>query len=496
MPMKTTLLTLSFLFAAMVTGQSIEQITFTGEAELLLELGHRYKSNYLTISHHEYRMAFTEKHPYKGELAETVGEMERFHGYNWALEILPDYEDDGSLVTPIGFDYEGGFYYSKLTSNPEGGYLSTINYMNKNYRLFEDVVPRFNNHSGLQSGTISKNERFMIISTHGSFTHGLDDLYVMEYTDYGWEHITNLGSSVNTRYQEITPYLATDNKTLFFASDRRGGAGGFDIYMTERLDDTWKNWTKPVNVSEINTSASETSFCLIDTDPYAYFIRAERTNVYGDILQVPIRQNIEEDESYVEIVDLEEGAYFKVVDGVTETSIPAELIIVDDRKQLKEKSGVFEAEPLAGKTLMFKSRGYFTTKIKIGESVPTGENIIYLEPLTIGTSITLENVLFERASPRILSSSYEQLDILIEVMNENENLNIQLKGHTDGKGNPRSNLELSQKRVDAVTEYLKKGGINKKRISGIGYGGKFPIASNETEETRRLNRRVEFEIVE
>ena len=96
----------------------------------------------------------------------------------------------------------------------------------------------------------------------------------------------------------------------------------------------------------------------------------------------------------------------------------------------------------------------------------------------------------------MLTSSYDQLDILIEVMKENDNLNIQLKGHTDGKGNPRSNLQLSQERVDSVTEYLRKGGINKKRISGIGYGGKYPIASNETEETRRLNRRVEFEIVE
>ena len=145
---------------------------------------------------------------------------------------------------------------------------------------------------------------------------------------------------------------------------------------------------------------------------------------------------------------------------------------------------------------MFKSKGYFSTKLKIGESVPTGETIIFLDPLTIGSSITLDNVLFERASPKMLSSSYDQFDILIEVMKENDNLNIQLKGHTDGKGNPRSNLQLSQERVDSVTEYLRKGGINKKRISGIGYGGKYPIASNETEETRRLNRRVEFEIVE
>jgi len=492
---------LLFFFYALATflvlGQSIDQITFTGNPELLLELSHRYKSNYLTISHHEYRMAFTEKHAYKGNLAETTGEREKFHGYAWALEILPDYEEDGSLVTPIGFDYKGGFYYSKVVVGGNGGYSSRINYMNKNYRLYEDIVPGLVNHSGLQSGTISKNEWFMILSTQGTFTNGKDDLYVMEYdTKRGWERMTNLGSMVNTKYQEITPYLAVDNKTLFFASDRKGGKGGYDIYMTERLDDTWKNWTKPVNVSEVNTHASETSFCLIDTDPYAYFVRSELTNVYGDIMQVPIQQNIVEATDHVEIVDVNEDAYFKVIDGTTERSIAAELVVVEDASQFKNRSGIFDAEKLTGKTLVFKLKGYFSTKLKIGESVPKGENVIFLEPLTVGSNITLENVLFERATSRILAVSYDQLDLLIEVMDENPNLNIQLKGHTDGKGNPRSNLQLSQERVDAVTEYLKKGGIGKKRISGIGYGGKFPIASNETEETRRLNRRVEFEIVE
>lgn len=462
----------------------------------MIELSHRFKSNYLTISHHEYRMAFTEKYAYKRELAETIGEMERFHGYNWALEIMPDYSDDGKLVTPIGFDYKGGFYYSKIEVDGLGGYRSTINYMSKNYRLYEDVVPNFDNHSGLQSGTISKNERFMILSTHGSFSHGKDDLYVIEDKGDGWTHLTNLGSRVNTKYQEITPYLAVDNKSLFFASDRKAGKGGYDIYMTERLDDTWKNWSKPINISEVNTRDSETSFCLIDTDPYAYFVRADLTNVYGDIMQVPIKQNIEEEDSFVEIVDLEEGAYFKVVDATTEQSIPAKLIVTDDLTELEDEQGVFEAHALAGKTLIFKSEGYFFTKIQIGESVPVGENEVFLEPLTIGSSITLENVLFERASPRMVSSSFDQLDLLIEVMKDNPNLNIKLKGHTDGKGNPKSNLVLSQERVDAVTRYLRDKGIKQKRISGVGYGGEYPIASNETEETRRLNRRVEFEIVE
>ena len=495
--MKIAAKVFGFLTVIMAQGQSIEQITFTGEPETLLELSHRQKSNYLTISQHEYRMAFTEKYTYKKNYAETISATERFHGHTWGLEILPDFDEDGSLLTPIGFSTDGGLYYNKVTVNSDGQYNSTINFINERYKVFEDITPKFDSKSGLQSGTISKNERFMILSLDGMYSNGMDDLYVMEYVGDRWTHMANLGSGVNTKYQEVSPYLAIDNKTLFFSSDRKGGKGGFDVYMTERLDDTWKNWSKPVNVTEINTGESETSFCLIDTDPYAYFIRSEHSKLYGDIMQVPIMLNIQEESSFVEIVEVNEESYFKVVDGVTENSIPSELTVIEDgMKKIVEKTGVFNAETFAGKTLIFKSKGYFTTKLKIGEQVPYGEYLVHLDPLTVGSVIKLENVLFERASSRILSDSYDQLNILIEVMEENDNLNIQLKGHTDGKGNPKSNLQLSQERVDAVTEYLRKAGINKKRISGVGYGGKYPIASNETEETRRLNRRVEFEIVE
>ncbi|WP_421764609.1 OmpA family protein [Ekhidna sp.] len=494
--MKLAIGIICLLFAYLLEGQSIEQVKFTGRAELMLELTHRYKSNYLTISHHQFRMAFTELHPYQSDLDEIVTEKHSFHGHTWMIDILPDYGDDQGLVTPIGFDYYGGLYYSKVLSNDQGGHTSMINYLSAENELYADIIPGLVNHSGLQSGALSKNERYMILSTQGAYTHGKEDLYVIEYLGSSWGHMTNLGSIVNTKDQEITPYLATDNKTLFFSSDRTGGKGGYDIYMTERLDDTWQNWTRPINVSEVNSIQSETSFCFVETDPFAYFIRSDKLDVYGDIMEIPIEQSIVEDSSFTEIVDVIEKAYFKVVDGVTERAIASELVIVEDYDQRQNESGIFEAEELVGKTLIFKSSGYFSSKLKVGESVPKGENIIFLQPLTTGSSITLENVLFKRATANILTSSYEQLDLLVEVMNENPDLNIRLKGHTDNKGNPVSNLELSQNRVDAVADYLRNKGINRRRISGIGYGGKYPIASNETEETRQLNRRVEFEIME
>jgi outer membrane protein OmpA-like peptidoglycan-associated protein len=129
----------------------------------------------------------------------------------------------------------------------------------------------------------------------------------------------------------------------------------------------------------------------------------------------------------------------------------------------------------------------------------TEENLIlrnyYLEPLEVGKTFKLNNVLFQRATDHLIDSSYAELDIVYRMMIDNPDIRIELSGHTDNQGNPRSNVELSQARVEAVKQYLVERGIDPDRITGRGYGGSRPIASNRTEETRRLNRRVEFQVI-
>jgi outer membrane protein OmpA-like peptidoglycan-associated protein len=120
----------------------------------------------------------------------------------------------------------------------------------------------------------------------------------------------------------------------------------------------------------------------------------------------------------------------------------------------------------------------------------------YLEPLDIGKVFKLNNVLFHRATANLIDSSYIELDIVYRTMIDNPEIYIELSGHTDNVGNAKKNVALSQKRVEVVKQYLVDKGIAQERIIGKGYGGTQPIASNKTEETRRLNRRVEFRIIE
>ncbi len=118
-----------------------------------------------------------------------------------------------------------------------------------------------------------------------------------------------------------------------------------------------------------------------------------------------------------------------------------------------------------------------------------------LYPIEKGTTINMKNVHFYRSTADLIETSYEQLDLIAEMMFENPEIEIELAGHTDNQGSFRLNMELSNLRVDAVKDYLVTKGISEKRISGRGYGPTRPIASNATEESRKKNRRVEFTIV-
>ncbi|MFN3841078.1 MAG: OmpA family protein [Cyclobacteriaceae bacterium] len=113
-----------------------------------------------------------------------------------------------------------------------------------------------------------------------------------------------------------------------------------------------------------------------------------------------------------------------------------------------------------------------------------------------GTVMRLDNLIFEQAKSKIDPSSYEELDLLVAMMNEHKSMVIQLEGHTDYAGDPAKNLKLSQQRVDEVKEYLVKKGIKKDRVKTKAFGGTMPLSQENTPEARRLNRRVEVRILQ
>jgi OOP family OmpA-OmpF porin len=149
--------------------------------------------------------------------------------------------------------------------------------------------------------------------------------------------------------------------------------------------------------------------------------------------------------------------------------------------------------------LQIEAEGYFSKQIELLIKTNEAKELIQnveIEKIVTGARIELKNVLFLRGAAEFLESSYDELNLVAEMMFNNPTLIIELAGHTDGIGNPNLNKRLSQERVDAVINYLAEKGIDGSRLSGTGYGGTVPIASNASESTRKLNRRVEFIVVE
>ncbi|MGF1638581.1 MAG: OmpA family protein [Cyclobacteriaceae bacterium] len=392
-------------------------------------------------------------------------------------------------------------------------------------------VEYFYNKSEHQSGSISKDGRIMVLALDAYNSRGNEDIYVCFYENGKWTTPRNLGSTINTDGEELTPYLAPDNKTLYFSSNGHGGAGGKDVFKSVRQDDTWRIWSTPENLGqEVNSEGVEIAFTLDDSGVFAYYATTRNSDGYGDITawKLPPESKIEEEEA------LEMVNYAAMIEVEVEIDTEDEATEETKNKAIALKGTVINAKdntPVEGAKVKFfaaqfsdstttsavkpqynievpvdirkvsievKAAGFMTQEESLvieAEGASDIQKDFFLTPLEVGTTIQLSKVYFERGAASLLEESSEELDRLVELLNENPNMEIEIAGHTDNQGNARLNLQLSRDRVAIVEKYLLDKGIAKKRVKGKGYGGSRPIASNASEETRKLNRRVEFSII-
>ncbi len=399
-------------------------------------------------------------------------------------------------------------------------------YMFENGRL---MVPRdfmvmyFKFLSRHMSGCVSADGNILLFGMESYGSYGVEDIYMSKKREDGtWTTPKNLSQTINTDFQEISPFLAPDNKTLIFASNGHGGAGSFDLFMSTRQDDTWQNWSKPVSLgSSVNTSGRESAFTFRLGDEYGYLVTTQNSEGYGDIKRVKIMPNIEpaaasqvatliETETVASQSRSPQEKLFSVKGKVYDkesgrTLVGAEIIITStDRKNTykvnSNSEGVFYARIAERKDYNIKISKFryisYELFVMASDLNRLDGSAFSLDPIKEGKTVSLENVLFEQGTPVLLEESYQELDLLVEMMMLNPDINIFLAGHTDNQGNFSANVKLSEDRVGAVTDYLTSRGIDRKRISGRGYGGTKPRASNANPETRKLNRRVEFTIHE
>ena len=369
------------------------------------------------------------------------------------------------------------------------------------------------NKSKHQSGVVSADGSLMLLSLQSYASRGEEDIYICTYENGKWTQPVNLGSDINTSRQEMTPYLSADKKYLYFSSNGYGGKGGRDLFVSERKGESWTSWTKPKNLgSDVNSFGVELNYFIDSNNQVAYFSSTQNSDGYGDIKAHDIIIDIDEEpiqeETFTELVVIAEEARKvlnfsgSISNKKTEEPISAALNVkvdgIDEHINSYEINGEFSIElPLHIKNgvVNIKAPGFMSLKEEI---IFDGNDVINnfaLTPLEVGATIRLNQVYFERGTAELLKESFDELDQVVNMLIENPTVKIELSGHTDNQGSSKLNIKLSQERVEKAKRYLTEHGIESKRVKGKGYGGTKPVASNASEETRKLNRRVEITIL-
>jgi OmpA-OmpF porin, OOP family len=444
------------------------------------------------------------------------------------------------------------------------------------------------NQGRFYGASMSSDAKVMIIYMSERPNQPFSELYV-SFNEGGtkWSTPKMLPKNLNTNRDEFGPFLAYDDKTLYFSSNRKDmGLGQADIYKTTRLDDTWLKWSDPENLGEpINTSGFDAYFTM-DAAGNIYITRTNASpdgsnlDIYGvkpkepehwlrglvlntetkqavpgammkigpktraaerltsgdadgDYLynikvpgQYQVDINAHGYEPFSEMFSLEVGRgdttifkdfllkavppktviAIKTYDNKTKELIDAhvEVAVAGKRGHLIRETAdagylEFHPEPKLKYMLVASLEGYLSAtdsvemvKYKEGEYISKS---IYLDPIEIGTTVILKNIFFDFDKTTLKEESFIELDKVLDFMRQNPTLELEISGHTDGKGSDSYNLNLSQGRAESVVNYLVNNGIQSYRLTPQGYGKSKPIATNETDEGRAINRRVEFTVL-
>lgn len=425
------------------------------------------------------------------QLAKNIGAPLNNKGPNFVCSAVPF--NDGYVLL-LGNQY-------RKNRMIEG--LSMVYKLDTSYSEIKSVlIENQENYSPYANYQLTHNRDIILMSVQRRNTFGDRDLYVTFLKDDGkWSTPKNLGKTINTSDEESTPYLATDGRTLYFSSKGHLGFGGSDIYVSRRLDDTWENWSEPENLGPlVNDEYDEIFFHIAYNNKYAYYTRG--TGDDADIyrfelpafhLPMPVVKIVGEvvnkkDQSPIEGAEVifqnisdhtVEGHQFSDINGDFEMSIP---------------SG-YKYEIIVKKEGFLNIENHFLDFNDIYDN-DTINYRLEMTPIEVGERIALDNIYFDFDKATLRLESINQLNKVVDFLKENKKVKIELDGHTCSIGQEDYNKELSELRALAVKQYLSNSGISDKRLTSFGFGETQPLESNETDEGREKNRRVEFVIID
>ncbi len=423
--------------------------------------------------------------------AENIGPPMNTEGHDGILSISPD--GTSALL--------GGKY---LPGGRKGNGHSIAHLKGGKWRDPVDVeIHDYSNDNLLTSAFLSTSGKYLFLALERKEGFGDLDLYIcFKNADGSWTAPLNLGADINTKGTDGTPFLATDEKTLYFSSNGHPGLGSQDMYKTERLDETWTNWSKPENLGkQVNSAGWDAYYTIPASGDIAYFVSSGSGSIgMSDIWMITLPQAARP------------GAVVTVSGRVmTPDSIPLGAEISWEKLANSENMGSAKSNDVTGEYMIVlpvgEAYGYVAEK---EDHLPASENLdltdaeayaeirhdIILTPIKRGAQTVLRNIFFDFDQATLRQESVSELTRVLELLDDNPKLIVEIAGHTDSVGTAGYNERLSKDRAQSVANWLIENGIDAGRMTVKGYGESQPIADNATEEGMQKNRRVIFEIID
>lgn len=411
-----------------------------------------------------------------------------------------------------------------------------VSYRNGSEWTVPEPLSESINSEGFKEGSISISPDESVLffaSNRPGGQGGMDIYYSIKNKNGQWERSKNLGATINTPFDDDAPFIDYDGKTLYFSTQGRKGMGGHDIFYSV-YDSANQVWSEPVNLGfPINTPDNDIYFVSTRDGKRGYYSSVREDGLgFTDIYMVTMEET--EEEPVIASNEPEEPAMEEKIEEepvVEETKVALEPVVLnlkvidaetgeplDANVSLRRKSdnvvagisktgsGSYEIktteEQATPYQLSVEQNGYAfeNSVIDIPAASAEGKSIsrtVKMRKLRTGTSSVLRNIYFNFNKATFQEESFNELNKLERMMQQNPGLRIEISGHTDNIGSSSYNKKLSLRRANAVKDYLVNKGIDPRRIDTQGFGEEKPLASNDDElEGRELNRRVEFKVID
>lgn len=395
----------------------------------------------------------------------------------------------------------------------------------------EKMSKAINSSEHESSASISyEGKTLFFVSDRKEGSYGGRDIYYTNRNEKNkWEEAYNLGTGINTQYNEEGVFIVPDGKTLYFSSEGHSSIGGFDIFKCELKNGVW---SAPVNLGyPINTPDDDVFFVISASGKHGYYASVKNDG-FGekDIYMIsflgpekPVLLSNEDNllasveapisEVYISpAVEINANAVTLlkgiIADAITNKPLEAEIVLIDNTLNVEiatfksnSKSGKYLVTLPSGKNygIAVKAEGYLfhseNFDIPLAATYQEVVKDVQLKNVQVGQKIVLRNIFFDFDKATLRPESTNELERLTKLLTDVPSLKIEISGHTDNKGAMQYNQVLSESRSKSVVEYLISKGIAKERLEYKGYGLSQPIAPNDTDEGRQLNRRTEFKIL-